>query len=429
MSHFRRRTVPAGVAFVSAAVIFGALMFAAGAPSAFLAIYQERWHAAPWLVTFAFSIYAVTLPGTLLVAGSLSDHVGRKPVLIGALTLQLASMATFIFASGITSLIVARALQGIASAAVTSSSSAYIVEIAPARMKRGGAVLIGVAPLGGLGLGALLAGVGMEISADPSRAIFTILFLVFLIGTIIAIASPETIGSKPGALSSLIPRLSVPRTARRDFTTLVPALVGTWMGMGLIFGLMTAMNRTVFHVANGIANGAMIAVFPFSGTIAILVLTRLGGRRMAVLGLTAAVIGLSVVALGVDLGVPAILLVGAALAGAGHGAVFAGTVRTLSFFVGAERRAELFAAIFLVCYLSFGLPTIAAGVLAGVIGLVHAVVFDALAAAGVSVVALVATSVNLRRHGEVGRPPAPRQTGAGSSAEGDPSAVLEPIAT
>ena len=37
---------------------------------------------------------------TLLVAGSLSDHLGRKPVVVAALTTQVASMALFLTAAG-----------------------------------------------------------------------------------------------------------------------------------------------------------------------------------------------------------------------------------------------------------------------------------------------------------------------------------------
>ncbi|WP_438296223.1 hypothetical protein [Streptomyces sp. HUAS TT7] len=61
-----------------------------------------------------FSAYALTLLGALLTAGTLSDHLGRRPVLIGALLAEVAAMAAFATAQGITALIAARILQSLA---------------------------------------------------------------------------------------------------------------------------------------------------------------------------------------------------------------------------------------------------------------------------------------------------------------------------
>ncbi|MBV6545588.1 MFS transporter, partial [Ursidibacter maritimus] len=71
-------------AFTGTARAFVAVALAVGAPSPLFVLYQQEWGFPSWLLTVAFAIYAVTLLITLLVAGSLSDHVGRRPVLIGA---------------------------------------------------------------------------------------------------------------------------------------------------------------------------------------------------------------------------------------------------------------------------------------------------------------------------------------------------------
>ena len=52
-----------------------------------------EWGFPVWLLTIAFAIYAIALLAALLIAGSLSDYIGRRPVLIGALAVEAARNA------------------------------------------------------------------------------------------------------------------------------------------------------------------------------------------------------------------------------------------------------------------------------------------------------------------------------------------------
>src|SRR3954447_21644788 len=53
-----------------------AMMIAAGAPSPLYGVYAQRIGFSPVTLTVIFAIYVVALLATLLVVGSLSDHVG-----------------------------------------------------------------------------------------------------------------------------------------------------------------------------------------------------------------------------------------------------------------------------------------------------------------------------------------------------------------
>ena len=83
------------LAFTGFSVILVVLFASSAAPSPFFVVYQAAWGFAAWLLTFAFAVYAVTLLLALLTVGSLSDHIGRRPVLIGALILQVVAMVLF----------------------------------------------------------------------------------------------------------------------------------------------------------------------------------------------------------------------------------------------------------------------------------------------------------------------------------------------
>ena len=148
----RRRTLPAGLALAGGAITFTSLYLAAGALTPLLVLYREQAGFAASLLTLAFAVYAIGFLAALLTLGSLSDHIGRRPVLIGALVIQLASNLMFLMAPDIGWVIAARIVQGAATGAATTAFTAALVEVAPANRKRLGTNLGSVGLTGGLGL-------------------------------------------------------------------------------------------------------------------------------------------------------------------------------------------------------------------------------------------------------------------------------------
>lgn len=59
------------------ATFFGA----SAAPTPLYRIYEENFSVSPVLITVIFAVYAFALLAALLIAGSISDHLGRKPVI------------------------------------------------------------------------------------------------------------------------------------------------------------------------------------------------------------------------------------------------------------------------------------------------------------------------------------------------------------
>src|ERR1700733_1088788 len=84
------------------------LFFLAGssAPTPLYAVYQAAWGFTPITITVVFGIYAIAVLAALLVVGSLSDHIGRRPVLIVATLMQAFAMILFATADGVGALLV-----------------------------------------------------------------------------------------------------------------------------------------------------------------------------------------------------------------------------------------------------------------------------------------------------------------------------------
>ncbi|MFD4787081.1 MFS transporter [Streptomyces sp. NPDC058459] len=411
------RRLPAPAAFVAAVVSFFTMMAAAGAPSPLLVLYQQQWGFPAWQLTVAFSIYALTLLLTLLTVGALSDFVGRKPMMLSALVVQVVAMALFLASTDIGMIISARAVQGVATGIATSTFSAYISEIAPPRLKSTGALLVSIAPLGGLGIGAILTGVAVQLTSAPAPLVFTVALAVFSTALVALIFAPETVSREPGAVAAMVPRLRVPAAARRSFMAVTPGLIGIWMAAGLMLGLSASIAHDEFHLRGGLINGLLVALQPLTATLATVVIgPLLSSRKLVPLGYMCVLVGVTLEAGSLWLASFPLILIGAAIAGIGFGCAFSGALGTLTPIAAAHERAELFSAIYLVGYLAYGIPTILIGVLIGKVGLSAGTLTYSAAILIATLYALIAFLVDGRRRVQTRIRPLPEsqsQTSAG----------------
>src|SRR5580692_10216591 len=69
-----------------------ALLASSAAPTPLYAIYQVKWHFTPITTTVVFGVYAVAVLTALLTLRKLSDHVGRRPVLLTAIAVHAGSL-------------------------------------------------------------------------------------------------------------------------------------------------------------------------------------------------------------------------------------------------------------------------------------------------------------------------------------------------
>lgn len=390
-----RKLLPPSAAFAGSAAVFAALYVAAGAPTPLLVVFEQRWHFADWVLTVAFAAYALGLLAALLVVGSLSDHIGRRPVLIASLLVELGAMLMFVFAPDIGWVIAARTVQGIATGAATSAFSASVVEHAPEHHKKLGTIITSIAPAGGLGLGALLTGAAVQFSGHATVIVFTALAVIMVVGAAVASFSAETVSTRPGAARALIPRVSVPRAARREFLAGIPVHVAAWMLGGLFMGLVPTIIRDLLGLHSGLLNGATAFIEPAAAAAAGIFLGRLAARRTVFIGGAGVLLGTAVIEAGVATGMLPLLWAGGVIGGVGFGASFSGAIRTIAPLVQPHQRAGLFAAIYLVAYLSFGVPVIIAGLLIAPVGLLGTVL-------GYGVAILVAATLGLLAQYRIG---------------------------
>src|SRR5262245_30344021 len=176
-----RRTLSTRAGYVLAAALVGLSLFASGVPSALYGTYQELWSLSPLVLTLVYATYAFGVLTTLLVAGRLSDQVGRRPVLMASLGALMVATAIFSLADSVTWLFVSRALQGLATGAAVSAAGAALMELHPTRDPHRVSLANGVASTVGTGLGVLVSGTVVQLLPAPRVTPYVVLFGLFVL--------------------------------------------------------------------------------------------------------------------------------------------------------------------------------------------------------------------------------------------------------
>ena len=370
----RGRMSPRAALWLLASIMVGYLA-ASSAPSPLYAIYRHAWGFSALTLTVVFSSYAITLLAALLVFGTLSDHRGRREVVLISMLLEIGSLLLFWNADSVGMLLAARSLQGVATGIATSVLSAALIDIDRSR----GALVNSVAPMLGMAVGALGSSVLVQFAPAPTRLVFEVLLGTFALQTLLALRLPETVlVRKPEVWQSLRPRIAIPAQARATLAQILPVNTAQWALGGFYLSLGPTLARTVTGNEAPITGGAAIATLVLAATLAILFVRNLAPRRTLVGGTVALAVGLAVTLVGIAGSSSALFFLGTAIAGIGFGTGFNGSLRSLVSLASPDERGGLMSGFFVLSYLAFSLPAIVAGFAAGLIGLhVTALAFGA----------------------------------------------------
>jgi len=408
---FRRATLSTGVAFWAAAMI-AFLGFAANtAASPLYRIYQAEFGFSAITLTLLFSVYIAVLLLTLLVLGSVSDYVGRRRVMLAGVVSGAIACGLFLLAHGVGLLFGARALQGVAVGLIAGAASAALLDLRPHSSAT--PVVSSAAPTGGQALGAIGASVLAQYAVAPTRLIWWLLLAAFITSAVAVLAMPEPGELRPGVVSSLRPEVSVPPATRGAFAVAMPALVGMWALAGLFLSLGPSLAAQLMHSKNLIWGGLLIFLLTGLGATASGVLSKHNPFGVMLGGCLALIAGALVTFAAIETGTAAALFVGAAVAGVGLGPAFMGAYRSTVALAPPDDRAGLITAIYIVGYLSTGIPAVIGGIATSAYGLhetalVYSVAVAVLAACAATLLAhRMATGRALRGTHDAEAPPGP----------------------
>jgi len=350
------------------AFAFLAVMAFSAVPSPLYGLYRARDHFSLFMVTVIYAVYAFGVIGSLLLAGHLSDWYGRRRLLLPSLGLAIVSAIVFLVSKSLVGLLVGRLLNGVAIGIIVSTATAYLTELdavgRPQATTRRAQLTASAIPVGGIGVGPLLAGILAQWVAHPLTAPYLVLLVALLLGTAGVALSPETReGAKPHPRYRP-QRVSVPPDERSRFFAAALSAFMAFATLGLFTGLAAVfLSITLHHPSHALAGAVLFAIY--ASAVAAQILTAAWPlTREFEAGMAAMIVGLGLAVLAVwrHPASLALFIAGGALIGAGGGTIFRGAVGTVMSIAPPDRIAESVAGMFLAAFVGISLPVVGAGI-------------------------------------------------------------------
>ncbi|MFI6048942.1 MFS transporter [Streptomyces violascens] len=349
--------------------VFVVCMVGTTLPTPLYGLYQDKFGFSELTVTVVYAVYAFGVIGVLLLAGNVSDAVGRRPVLLWGLGFAAASAVCYLCANGLGWLYAGRLLSGLSAGLFTGAATAYVMDLAP----RGGApratFVATAANMGGLGCGPLLAGVLAQYAPWPLYLPFAVHLALVAGSAAVLLSLPETVREPQPLSSARTQRPGLPAQVRPVF---VPAAIASFVGFAL-FGVFTSVAPAFLaqslNVHNHAETGLIVALAFFASTAGQLAVGRVGLGRSLPLGCAGLLAGLALLAAALRWDLLPLMVLSALVGGCGQGVAFRGALSAVAEASPADRRAAVISTLFVVAYAGISVPVIGVGVLVNPLGL------------------------------------------------------------
>jgi MFS family permease len=336
-----------------------ALLAASSTPTPLYAVYQARWGFSPITTTVVFGVYALAVLGALLTLGKLSDHLGRRPVLLAAIAVQVVALIVFTTADGVPALLTARVIQGLSTGAALGAIGAGMLDIDRER----GTFANAVSPGMGTATGSIVSALAVRYLPAPTHLIYLVLLGVFALQALGVLLMNETVTAKPGALASLAPEIKLPRSLRGPVLIAAPVLFAVWALAGLYGALGPALVQTLTGSSSLVLGAASLTVLAGTAVLAVLALRRAAARTVMLTGISTLILGVALTLAALEAGSTPLFFLATALSGVGFGSGFQGGIRLVVPQAAAHERAGVLSLLYTVSYLGMGLPAVIAGML------------------------------------------------------------------
>ncbi len=384
------RTLSPAAAYGLVASVIGLALFASGTPSPLYTSYRALWGFSPAVLTLVYATYAFGVLASLILAGRVSDEIGRRPVLLTALGTLIGASVVFMLADSVVWLFVARGIQGIATGLALGAASAALLDLHPRRDPQGVGLTNGIVSAGGMGLGVLVSSALVELAPAPRVLPYVVLAALFTIAFAGALAMPEPVAER--RRMRLTPqRPGVPAAVRRPFLLAALGVISSWSIGGLFLSLGPQLAATVFHSTDHFVTGIGMFILAGSGALAQWLFGRSAPWLGASLGSVALSVGMILIVFAASAESSVLFLIGSLIGGAGFGVAFLGGLRVLSAAIPPSHRAQVMSAFYIVAYGAISLPAVLAGIAVNPLGLEPTFeIFGSVVAALALVVALEA---------------------------------------
>ena len=355
-----------GAAFWWIAFVFVTGMAFSTVPTPLYPLYQVRDGFSTFTITIVFAAYTVGVLTSLMLAGHLSDLVGRRKVLLAALGLELAAAVLFLAQPPLAVLLVARLITGLGVGMLTPTATAHLQELHRASHPGASAqrfeIVSTAANIGGLGVGPLIAGVLAQYVAAPLRLPYLVFAVLLLISVAAVALAPETIEQRSSMRAYRPLRITVGEGDTASYVGAAAAGVASFAVFGLFTSLAPAFVSGTLHDSSRALAGVIVFTMFAAAAAAQTLTSPLTALARRSIGLLAQAGGVAVLAVGMHTTNLALFLIGGIVANMGAGVLFKSAVGAVAAMAGPATRGEALASLFLISFVGMAVPALGIGV-------------------------------------------------------------------
>jgi MFS family permease len=360
-----------GAGSVLVAFAFAVAMMGTTLPTPLYPLYDHAFNLAAVLTPVIFATYAFGVVATLLFFGYLSDEVGRRPVMLAALLLSAVSALTFLFAHGLTALLVGRVLSGLSAGIASGTGTAWLVDLAGRRGKQHATLLAVAANIGGLAMGPLVAGLLAGLAPWPLRLPFAINLALLIPAMVCVMLAPQPLAVPHPKVHLRMQNMHVPPEVADIFPPAAVVGVCAFAVAGVFSAVAPEFLGGELGDKSPVHAGLLVFLFFATSVMGQLTVNRVPKRIGLAIGCVVLIVGLGLLAAALATRSATLLFVSAAVCGLGQGLPVGFGLGAINEKVG-DKRGETDSAYFVLLYCGVALPVVGVGFVALPVGMVTA---------------------------------------------------------
>jgi len=341
-----------------------------------LPLYAGQFHLSNGTLTLLFATYTATVVPTMLVAGSASDRLGRKRVLLPAMLVLTCASLVFAFTESVPMLFVGRVLQGLAVGMFLGVGTAFVVDHAIPAKRALAAMAAGAFFRLGFGLGPGMAGLVAQYWGDPIHRPFEVHLVLLAVGIGCVILASETV---PRRRYKFEIRVGVPKGQMRGFAGFMAPAAFT---MSFMEGTVLSIVPLYLYETLGERNVAIAGLCGFLvlglGGMTPLVTRNVPPRLAVMIGLGVSAVVTWLIAIAAVGGSALLVVVAAGIIGFVNGMILQGATVICGTVVPLQERGKLLSSLYMCAYAGT-VPAVGLGYLSLSIGLTATLVVFSIA--------------------------------------------------
>jgi len=341
----------------------GLLLFAVGWGAnhfvSLLSVYRQRLALDATAPAMLFAMYALGLVPGLLLAGPLSDRIGRRPVVLPAAIVALGASA-LLGASGSSFplLLGGRLLYGLGAGGAMSAGAVWLIELSGEAAAGAGARRATIALSSGFGLGPLVTGVLAQYAPFPTLVPFA-LHVAVLLGVLLIARNTPDLGEyrRVERSTRALVRIELAADGWSRFLRGVAPMAPFVFGFPAIaFATLPSLLGNALGPAPLVYTGALCALTLGAGVLAQPITRRFAPALAVRLGLAVGAGGTLLGAFAVVARNSAALLIAAPLLGAAYGVCMTAGIQCVQRLAPPAARGGVMGLYYVLTYVGFSVP-------------------------------------------------------------------------